>query len=222
MRQLIVPIGIGLAGMAILIGLGVWQMQRLTWKQDLLAAIEARIAAPPVELPATGDPERDQYLPVRAEGIASIGVRVLMSVKLYGAGYRMISVFETGGRRVLLDRGYLRLEEHTDAGGPQPVTVVGNLHWPDEVDGFTPDPDLEKGLWFARDVPRLAEVLGTEPILIVAREITPAIFSTRPLPVGAGGIPNDHLQYAITWFSLAAVWAGMTALWVSRIRRRRM
>ena len=222
MRQLIVPIGIGLAGMAILIGLGVWQMQRLSWKQALLAEIEARIAAPPVEVPFVVDPERDQYLPVQAEGVASAGVRVLMSVKLYGAGYRMISVFETGGRRVLLDRGYLRLEDYADGGAPQAVTVTGNLHWPDEVDSFTPDPDIDMGLWFARDVPQLAEVLGTEPVMIVARTITPEVYATQPLPVGAEGIPNNHLQYVITWFSLAAVWAGMTGLWLSRIRQRRV
>jgi surfeit locus 1 family protein len=57
-------------------------------------------------------------------------------------------------------------------------------------------------------------------VLIVARSADPADPAVTPLPLDTASIPNDHLQYAVTWFSLAAVWAGMTALFVWRIRRR--
>ena len=219
MRRLVVPVLFGLVGVAILAGLGLWQVQRLAWKEAVLARIEARVGAAPVALPAAPVPGRDTYLPVRAEGLAGAGGRVLVSMKPVGAGYRMISVFETGGRKVLLDRGFLGVDEPSDAGQRQRVDVTGNLHWPDEVDSFTPAPDLDEGLWFARDVPAMAAALGTEPVLIVAREITPPVFSARPVPVGTEGIANNHLQYAITWFSLALVWAGMTGLWVWHITR---
>ena len=68
--------------------------------------------------------------------------------------------------------------------------------------------------------PRMAVALGTEPVLIVARAMTPADPVAVPLPVTSAGIPNDHLEYAATWFSLAAVWIGMTGFLLWRIRRR--
>jgi len=216
LRRVIPPLIFGFAGAAVLIWLGIWQVQRLAWKEAVLADIEARITAVPVALPMQPDPVRDKYLPVTASGTARPGLRVLVSVKNQGPGYRMISIFDVGGRKVLLDRGFLRTEAQTDFTGAHEITVTGNLHWPDEVDGFTPDPDLEAGLWFARDVPAMAAALGTEPTLIVAREIVASPYSTTPLPVGTEGIPNDHLNYAITWFSLAAIWLVMTGYYLRR------
>ena len=63
----------------------------------------------------------------------------------------------------------------------------------------------------------MAAALQTEPILVVARN--PTGQGVEPLPVGTEGIPNNHLQYAMTWFSLAAIWTGMTVLTLWRIRR---
>jgi surfeit locus 1 family protein len=119
-----------------------------------------------------------------------------------------------------VDRGFLPEparglpREATDA------TITGNLHWPDEVDGFTPAPDAASGLWFARNVPAMAVALGTEPTMIVASE--PTRDGIEPLPVDSSAIPNNHLIYALTWFSLALVWLGMTGLLLWRIRRRSM
>lgn len=220
MKRYLAPILLGIAGLSVLLALGVWQIQRLAWKQAILADIEARIAADPVPLPDEIDPEDHAYLPVTASGATVLGARVLASVKLQGAGYRMIDVLDTGTRRVLLDRGFLPMEQHTDAAGPQEITVTGNLHWPRETDRFTPDPDLEDGLWFARDVPAMAAALDTEPVLIVAREVSGFDPPVTPLPVDTAGIPNNHLQYALTWFSLCLVWAGMTAFLLWRIRRK--
>jgi surfeit locus 1 family protein len=212
---------LGLGGVAILLTLGIWQMQRLAWKEAILAEITARIAADPVALPVTPDPERDRYLPVMLEGrIDPTFVRVLVSQKGIGAGYRIIAALETGaGRRVLVDRGVIPVGDAMPATPADNLRVIGNLHWPDERDGFTPENDLAGNMWFARDVAALAAHLGAEPVLVIAREITPPDAAITPLPVGIGNIPNDHLSYAITWFSLAIVWLGMTVFLLWRIRR---
>lgn len=213
---MILPLLFGLIGAAILIGLGQWQMQRLQWKLGMLSEIEARIMAEPVALPAEG--QGTPFQPVRAEGrLTGEYLRVLVSRKLVGPGYRIIAVLETGGRRVLVDLGFLPDGEAVPAltGAAE---IVGNLHDPVEVDSHTPTPDLTKNLWFARDVPAMAAALTTEPTFIVAREqVLPEI---EALPIDTSVIPNDHLGYAVTWFSLAAGWLGMTALFLWRIRRR--
>jgi surfeit locus 1 family protein len=100
---------------------------------------------------------------------------------------------------------------------PQVVRrIVGNLQWPQETDSFTPVPDLENNIWFARDVQAMAEALQADPILVVQREASLGSGALTPLPVDTSAIPNDHLQYAITWFSLATVWTLMTIYFLSR------
>lgn len=219
-RRMIFPLLLGLVGAAILLSLGVWQLQRLAWKEAILADISARISAAPVGLPAVPDPAADRYLPVRLTGaFAGDHLDVLVSRKQLGAGVRVIEAFQTDdGRRVMVDRGFVPEDQRSAPRVSGPASVVGNLHWPEEVDGFTPPPDARTGLWFARDVPAMAAQLSTEPLLIVARDATgPGI---EPLPVDTSGIPNDHLGYAIQWFGLAAVWLGMTAYLLWRISRR--
>ncbi|MFK7751896.1 MAG: SURF1 family protein [Sedimentitalea sp.] len=218
MRGILFLLIFGLTGFGILVALGTWQIQRLSWKQAILTQIESRISAAPVALPAQPHRDRDKYLPVTATGLVADGVRVLVSVKQRGPGYRMINVFETGGRRILLDRGFLPIEAHTDNGRPLNVSVIGNLHWPQEVDSYTPAP--EEGTWFARDVDAMAAALNTEPVLIIAKTIDPQLFSTTPMPVDTAAIPNNHLQYAITWFSLALIWLVMTASFLWRTRAK--
>ena len=219
-RRMIVPLLIGLLGGAILILLGVWQMQRLTWKEGVLAEIDARIVAAPVPLPATPDPVADRYLPVTVSGrFTGEHLDVLVSRKQIGPGVRVVQVLETqDGRRVMVDRGFVPQDDRDAPRVSGPVTVEGNLHWPDEIDGFTPPPDTATGLWFARDVAAMAVALKAEPVFIVAR--APTGGDIEPMPVDSSGIPNDHLNYAITWFSLAAVWLGMTAYLLWRIRQR--
>jgi surfeit locus 1 family protein len=219
-RRMILPLLFGLVGCAILIALGVWQLQRLAWKEGILAQISARLTDRPVPLPAVPDPARDKYLPVRVAGrFTGPGIDVLVSVKEGGAGYRVIAAFQTeDGRRVLIDRGFLPADQRARPRIATTAAILGTLHWPDETDSFTPPPDAARGIWFARDVPAMAAQLQTEPVLIVAREATGD--GITPLPVDTRGIPNNHLSYALTWFSLAAVWAGMTGLLLWRIRHR--
>lgn len=205
-----------------LVSLGIWQLQRLAWKEGVLAEIEARIVDAPVVLPDTLSVEADRYLPVRVSGrTLEREIDVLVSTKEQGAGFRVISAFETEeGRVIMVDEGYVRQTEKDAARPSVEMTVTGNVHWPDEIDGFTPEPDLGAEIWFARDVPAMAAFLETEPVLVIARTVTGTDARATPLPVSTQGIPNSHLGYAIQWFGLALVWAGMTAFFVWRMQRR--
>jgi surfeit locus 1 family protein len=163
----------------------------------------------------------DQYMPVVVEGrFDAAALHVLVGVKDLGAGYRLIQPFETDGRRILVDRGFIALEAKDAPRAAAAVTLEGNLHWPDEISSSTPEPDLGRNIWFARDVPAMAAALGTEPVMVVVRRQTPgAQAQITPLPVDSSAIPNDHLQYIVTWFSLAAIWVIMTGYFLWRSRR---
>lgn len=219
MTRIVVFLLFGLAGIAVLVSLGVWQVQRLAWKESVLAEIDARIAAPPVALPSAVDADRDKYLPVEVTGRFGAGVlRVLVSQKRVGAGYRLVTPFDTQGRTVLLDRGFLRVGLDMPPAPAGDVTVVGNLHWPDDRNSATPENDVDGNTWFARDIEQMANVLNTEPVLIIARDMSQPSGAVTPLPVDSSGIPNDHLQYAITWFGLAMVWTVMMGYFLFRLR----
>lgn len=219
--RLILFLIFGLAGTGVLVGLGVWQVQRLDWKEAILADIEARIAAAPVDLPASPEAQNDRYLPVTVTGqLQDPAIRVLVSQKQVGAGYRIIRpLLMEDGRRIMVDLGFLPIQSATPAVPDAPVTVQGNLHWPDEIDSYTPEPDLGADIWFARDLPRMADHLGTAPVLVVARVTSLPDSALRPLPVDTSGIPNDHLGYAVTWFGLAIVWVVMTGFFLWRMRK---
>ncbi len=219
-RRMIWPLVFGIGGTAILLALGVWQVQRLAWKEAVLAEIEAEIAAPPVAVPESPDPEAHTFLPVEATGrLGEDHVRVLVSQRSQGAGYRVISALDTGDRRLLVDRGFMPTEGRPPVHAGE-VRVTGNLHWPEEIDGFTPENDLARNIWYARDVEALAQRLDAEPFLVIARDMSVDDTPVAPLPVDTSHIPNDHLEYAVTWFSLAAIWLGMTLYLLWRIRRR--
>ncbi|WP_413720075.1 SURF1 family protein [Silicimonas sp. MF1-12-2] len=222
MRRYLIPLIFGLGGFAVLVSLGIWQLQRLAWKEAILADIDARITASPVAVPAAPDATEDRYLPVTAKGdLLGTPLRVLVSTKERGAGYRLVTRFVLeDGRQVMVDEGFVELEENAAPGDAEGVTVAGNLHWPEEVDSWTPEPDLSGGLFYARDVATMAGALGTEPVLIVARTVTGTDPRATPMPVTSTGVPNNHLGYAVQWFGLAAVWLGMTAFLLWRIRKR--
>ena len=221
MRRFWFIVFIGFAGTACLLYLGKWQVDRLYWKLDVLKKIDQKIAAAPVLLPAEPSESVHKYLSVEISGqFLQESIRVLASKKRYGAGYRIIHVFRTNGRRLLVDLGFVGLETDYDIDLSSDISLVGNLHWPDEVDNFTPEPDLENNIWFARDVERVASALQTEPILIILKDSTLKDKNIKPMPIDTTHIPNDHLQYAITWFSLAIIWALMSCLFIWTTRQK--
>lgn len=234
MRRYLFPLLLGVVGCGILVSLGLWQIRRLGEKQAYLDAITARIGAPALALPdaatlaaaLTDGAALTQwrYAPVTVGGVTTgEGLLVLTGRQGTGAGYEVISVLTTAdGRRVMLDRGFVAEGGEKQPRPPVVLRGTGNLDWPSETDRFTPAPDLGRGLWFARDVAGMAAYLNTEPVLIVARNLTGDAQGTDPAPVGTEGIPNNHLNYAITWFSLAVAWAGMTGYLLWRIRQKTM
>ena len=214
---------IGFAGTACLLSLGKWQIDRLHWKTDLLGKIDQKITEVPVILPAKPNEDDHKYLSVEILGqYTGESIRVLASRKHYGAGYRIISVFQTNQRRLLVDQGFVGLENTYDVSLAGDISLVGNLHWPDEVDTFTPTPDLKNNIWFARDVERIASFLQTEPVLLILKDSSLKDKNITPMPIDTSHIPNDHLQYALTWFSLAIIWALMSCLFVWTTRRKRL
>ena len=221
MKRIWFIVFIGFAGTACLLYLGKWQIDRLYWKLDVLKKIDQKIAAAPVPLPAEPSESVHKYLSVEISGqFLQESIRVLASKKRYGAGYRIIHVFRTNGRRLLVDLGFVGLETDYDVDLINDISLVGNLHWPDEVDNFTPEPDFENNIWFARNVERVASALQTEPILIILKDSTLKDQNIKPMPIDTTHIPNDHLQYAITWFSLAIIWALMSCLFIWTTRQK--
>lgn len=219
MRRILFLLTIGLGGFATLIWLGVWQLQRLEWKETMLADIDARIAAAATELPLAPQKDIDNYMPVAFTGTPTdTELRVLSSGTDAGTGYRVISAWGVGDRRILVDMGIMPLAVTNT--GPHLVTqtVQGNMLWPDDAADKSPAP--EGDLWFARDASAMAEVLGTEPFMVVLRASDNPDPRLIPVPVNKSGISNNHMEYAITWFLLAVVWAAMSAFFFYRTSKK--
>lgn len=222
MGRAIFAIAIGIGGIAILLALGTWQVQRLAEKRSYLDTISQKIADAPVDLSAVAEaPER--YTPVRLRGRFTQGhIRVLASRKSIGPVYRILRPFEAlDVGRIVVDTGWIRDGIEVAPVPAGEMTLIGNLDAPNEIDGFTPEPDLESNIWFARDVPALAVALDARAIMVVLREKSETDLGVTPWPVDTAGIPNDHLQYAITWFSLALIWGAMTLYFLMRNTRSR-
>ena len=219
--RFLIPLIFGVVGTAILVGLGIWQLQRLEWKEAILDQIDFRLLDAPVALPLAPTEDADEYLPVKVSGqFQDRFLDVLVSTKETGPGFRAITVFQTDdGRSILVDRGFVPEVEKNDPRSTVAATVTGNLLWPDEVDSFTPAPDLGRNMWFARDLPAMADALETEPVLVVLRSSSEDNAQATPMPVDSAGISNDHLQYAVTWFGLAIIWVLMTGYFLWRQRR---
>ena len=217
-RKLVFPMLLGLIGTTILLGLGIWQVKRLSWKNEILENIEQKIVAKPIALQKHVSEENDQFRSVEVVGdIQSKEIHVLTSLKTHGPGFLVISALRMpNGRSIMVDRGFVPEIKKNGFRSNSKVKITGNLFWPNEIDNFIPTPNFEKNIWFGRDLYKMAEYLETEPVLIVARNSKPQN-SIIPQRVGAN-LSNNHLSYAITWFSLAAVWFGMTILLVYRIR----
>jgi surfeit locus 1 family protein len=204
-RRMIAPALFGVLGVVVLVWLGVWQVHRLAWKTALLADIADRLAAAPVAVPADPQPDRDRYLRVAAEGAIGPGeLHVYTSAPGAGVGYRVIAPLTLAdGRRILLDRGFVPIADKDAPRRTGAAAVEGALDWPRETDRFTPAPDRAGNLWYARDAELVSDALGTLPVMLVAAT-GDGPGDPTPMPVTVN-LPNDHLQYAITWFGLAVV-----------------
>jgi surfeit locus 1 family protein len=221
--------------MVLLVGLGVWQVRRLHWKEGVLARIAALQAAPPQPLAAALARARAgadvDYTRVAADCPdieASAFVRLYMPTD-GGAGYRIITPCRLTGApygSILVDRGFIA-EEAVDKLVPgraarlaQPI--VGVLRRGDARNFVTPDNQPAQRLYYWRDIAGMARVLGAAapaPIFLMLESPAPKGLGPTPAPVPVD-IPNNHLSYAITWFGLAAALAGVyvASLWRRRSR----
>ncbi len=218
MRRILFLLTFGLGGVAILLSLCFWQVQRLDWKRGILAEIEAKLAEPEVPLMVAPVAGVDDYRPVTLTGTPSgQELHVLSSGTVAGTGYRVISRWLTDdGRAVMVDMGVMPLDLENAAPALDVQTISGNIAWPDDAAASSPPPDANRNLWYARDTDAMAAVLQAEPFMVVLRSSTAPDPRLVPVPVDTSGIKNDHREYAITWFLLAVVWAAMTAYFIFR------
>ena len=206
---------IAIPGLLVLLSLGVWQTKRLAWKESLLENINYNLSSEPLFLPNSVKKSEHNYKMVKVKGaLEPRSIFILTPVKGSGAGFRVISPFKlVDGGKILLDRGVIKEKDKSllKTSGQQSL-VTGYLSWPNETDYFTPEPNFTRNIWFSRDLEKMANFLETQPILVVLTEnrLDPSIRMQDPI----NGIPNNHLQYAITWFMMAILWFGMSVYFV--------
>jgi surfeit locus 1 family protein len=227
------PLGLTLAvaiAFAILVGLGVWQVQRLKWKEGLLAHIAALRSAQAVDIGpvldrrAHGADVDFTRVTATCPGLAHAPFLELYAVRDAQAGARLISACAVASARyrtVLVDRGFVgdttAARPKVDAADQAPMTVTGVLRTPDRGNPFMPK--NRPGRWFTRDAPAMAAALGAPapaPVFLFAETATNPDFPAlvpAPLP---SEIPNRHLEYALTWFGLAAALLGVYAAMLFR------
>ncbi len=225
--------------LALLVGLGVWQLQRLAWKEGLIAQIEDRAAQEPVTLDqalALSDELGDlSYLPVRVEGrFRNDKERYLYAIARDGKpGWHVVAPLETADERtVLIDRGFVP-EQYRDpstrrAGQFQDiVTVTGLIRMSESPRLFVPDNDPGQNQWFSRNLDEMAASMYPERNVRVVPFFLEAVDSDIPGGWPKGGqtrleLPNNHLQYALTWFGLALCLVGVYGVYVwGAIREKR-
>ena len=232
-RSLIGPGVAALIALAILIGLGVWQVDRRAWKQDLIARIISQSKADPVAPPQASawNPATDEFRHVRVTGRFLNEKETLVHGLAAGEtpgralqGYYVLTPLERdGGGTVLINRGFvpteLKAQKDRAPGLVEGETSVTGILRASEPRGmFVPAPDPAKGEWFNRDVPGIAASRGlgdVAPYLIEAD----AVPGQTSWPRGGQlrvDLPNNHLQYAFTWFGIAACLVGVFGVFAWR------
>lgn len=203
---------------AILVGLGVWQVQRLNWKLDLIATMTRKMHAAPMAVDGPGGALRqapqNEYARVSLSGHFDNAKEayVFTTDPVLGAVYHVLTPFETGaGDIYLVDRGMVPIGKR-DPSTRAEGQIVGEIHligiWrtPDAPGLFTPAPDPAHRIWYARDVKAIAVA---DHVQVAAPVVIEADATLNPGGWPRGGqtvvdLPNNHLSYAITWFGLAA------------------
>jgi surfeit locus 1 family protein len=229
-KSLLIPAILALAGFVVLLALGTWQIERKSWKENLIETLASRTTSEPGELPPPAfwpllGPENAEFKRVRLTVsfpkstdalVYTSGSALRDDVK--GVGYFVFSPAKlANGPSVVVNRGFTAGRNYPQAEGEQ--EIVGVLRWPESPSLFVPERD-SSGTWFARDHQAMARALGWGDVA--------EFYIEQEAPVPPGGVPhpstlkvrlrNDHLQYAITWYSLAGVLVVMFAIWARRQR----
>lgn len=219
---------------AILVSLGIWQIERREWKLALIDRVEQRIHAPAVPPPAPAEwagitAQTHEYLRVRLTGrYLTDSEALVQAVTALGGGYWVVTPFRTDdGFTVLVNRGFVPPERKAAADRPDGVAdgataVTGLLRLSEPDGGFLRRNDVANDRWYSRDVAAIAATRGLT-------EVAP-YFVDADQGANAGGWPrggmtvvsfrNHHMVYALTWFGLAAMLAAALAGVVLRGRLR--
>ena len=204
-----------------LLSLGTWQVKRLFWKQDLIARVEARVHAPPAPVPpqaewASVDAASSEYRHVRLAGTFLYDKELLAQANtVLGPGFWVLTPLRAeDGTIVLVNRGFVppdrRDPESRHAGNPPgSVEVTGLLRLSEPKGAFLRSNDPAAERWYSRDVAAMAAARAL-PADKVAPFFIDADDATNEGGYPVGGLtqiafPNNHLVYAITWYSLAGM-----------------
>ena len=228
---------------ACLLALGTWQVQRLRWKLDLIERTSQRVHAPVVALPPRSvwsdvSPERYEYLHVVVDGVW-IDARsswVQASTEL-GAGFWLLTPLrQSSGDIVMINRGFVptalrsltEAQLQSDASGTRTVSIVGLLRMMEPGGAFLRHNDPASQRWYSRDIVAMAaaqHLQNVAPYFVDADATTPSLLASEGESYPVGGLTviafhNNHLVYAITWYSLALMLAG-ACWWIGTDRHRR-
>lgn len=232
-RGVLIPSVAAVMAFAVLVSLGVWQLERKAWKEDLIATIEARLAAPPGALPAASawrqlSAAQDEFkrVELRAAFLNDREAHVFtngstMREAASGPGYWILTPARLDdGAVVMVNRGFVPEGRQNPATRPDgelsgPLTMVGVVRWPERAGLFTPAGDAKRNIWFARDSDEIAAAKGVSAA---------PFYVELESPAPPGGLPragrlhaalvNNHLGYAMTWLGLAAVLVGVYGTWL--------
>lgn len=220
-RPGLAPTVAALAALAVLVALGTWQMQRLHWKEALIAERQAQLTAAPVVVPrAAPDWRALEFRRVEATGVFRHDLEQLFGVRKHGQelGHNVLTpLLRSDGTAVLVDRGWVpreRMDPKTrpegQVSGQLTLTGIARHREREEQHWFTPDNQPAAGHWYWYDLDAMEQALGLEllPVVLEADD------SPNPggLPVGGLTVvelPNNHLQYAMTWYGLALTLVGV-------------
>ena len=159
----------------------------------------------------------NQYLPVTYEGeFLKNEIHVLFSLKPYGPGFKIIRPFKLKSDEIILvDLGFVRESEKNVQREIKENKISGNIFFPNETDFFTPAPNFVKNIWFSRDLEKMSNYLNTKPIMVImSSKVNDDTVVITPL---SPNFINNHLQYAITWFSMAIAWFFMSIYLIIRL-----
>ncbi|CAM5570395.1 hypothetical protein MAUB1S_09577 [Mycolicibacterium aubagnense] len=230
-------LGLGLIAFIILIGLGTWQVERLAWKEKLIETIDQRMNANPVTLAevekqyaTSGDVD---YVAVTLSGIfLHQGERHFFTTWDGQTGYSVYTPLRlTDGRFVFVNRGFVPYEmkdpaKRAEGEIPGEVAVAGLARNPlsGKPSMMVPDNDPTKNIFYWKDRDAMAATAGLPAGAVVLPFFVDAgkAFNPGGLPVGGTtmvDLPNNHLQYALTWYGLAAALVGVVAVWLLKNRK---
>jgi surfeit locus 1 family protein len=211
-------------GLAVLLGLGTWQLERLEWKRALIAERAAKLASAPEILPPGSDAWVDwDFRPVVVEGAFRHDLEQLFGVAAIDGqvGHHVLTpLIRPDGAALLVDRGWVPATRAHPAArregqiaGPVRVRGIARFRADDRPGWFTPDSRPAERHWYWYDMAALETALGLELLPVVIE----ADGAPNPGGLPQGGqtrieLANNHLQYAITWFGLAA---GLLGVWIS-------